>query len=267
MKNNSWIRNFLYDPRVRDMDVDDAQLLAIHRQILFEKPIMRHVFEDFYREMSSRCDSYFQVSGQEIELGSGAGFFKKVRPQLVTSDVRQGPHIERVLDAQALDLPDNSVRCVYAINMFHHLPEPGKFFSELIRVLVPGGGCILIEPHHGPVSAAIHSRLHKDERFDPQAQLWNNPEVDGPLSGANQALAYIVFHRDRARFLEQYGKELELLETPVLKNGMRYILSGGVNFRQLIPTAAEPLVKGVEWLLTPISYWTSLHQMIVLKRR
>jgi hypothetical protein len=61
----------------------------------------------------------------------------------------------------------------------------------LLRVLVPGGGCVLIEPHSGPLSSIVHKRLHKDEYFDPDESGWKNDKIRGPLSGANQALAHM----------------------------------------------------------------------------
>ena len=183
------IRRLLYDPRVRDVPVDDPALLAIHREVLREKRLLRSAFETFYRDMASLCDRHFPVGGIELELGSGAGFFREVRPGLVTSDVRTGPHIDRVIDAQAMDLPDGSVRCVYAINVFHHLPDPEAFLRELARVLAPGGGCVLVEPHGGFASARVHRLLHSDEHFDPAAPGWRTEGIGGPLSGANQALA------------------------------------------------------------------------------
>ncbi len=263
----SWLRDKLYDSRVRGVNVDDNQLLSIHRQILLEKPLMRHVFEDFYSEMLDGCEKYFLVNGLEVELGSGSGFFKEIRPNLITSDVRLGDHIDRVLDAQNLDLADESVRSLYAINVFHHLPDPEQFFLELIRVLKPGGGCILIEPHYGMLSRLVHTYLHTEEQFDRKMSGWVNPYSIGPLSGANQALAYLVFHRDREHFEELFGHELEILEMNTLSNGFRYLASGGVNFRQLLPSFVEPLIKAFEWLLTPLQPVTALHQMVVIRRR
>lgn len=68
-----------------------------------------------------------------------------------------------------MNLFDNLVRCIYAINIFNHLAEPEKFFEKLKRVLVPRG-CILIKPHGGSASAALRKKLHKDEFFDTSMQ-------------------------------------------------------------------------------------------------
>ena len=261
------LRQQLFDPRVRGVDVNDNDLLEIHRAILWEKPLMRSAFETFYRDMMEQCDRRFQVSGTEIELGSGAGFFKQLRPALVTTDIRQGPHIDRALDAQNMALPDASVRCVYAINVFHHLPDPERFLAELCRVLRPGGGCILVEPHGGFGSALLHRHLHTDERFLPDEPSWQTPDIGGPMSGANQALAHIVFERDRARFERLYGAQLELVHVGYTLNALRYLLSGGLNFRQLLPSVFEPLLRGLERLGQTLARHWSFHQIIVIRKR
>jgi SAM-dependent methyltransferase len=261
------LRWWLYDPRVRGVDIDDNSLLEIHRTILWEKPLLRSAFETFYRDMMEQCDRWLNVSGPEIELGSGAGFFKRLRPALVTTDVRQGPHIDRTLDAQQMDLSDASVRCVYAINVFHHLPDPERFFAELVRVLRSGGGCILIEPHGGVGSALLHRYLHSDERFLPDEPNWQTPGIGGPLSGANQALAHIVFERDRRRFQNLYGQHFEVVYRSYTLNALRYLFSGGVNFRQLLPATLEPLLKALERLGQPLARHWSFHQIIVIRKR
>jgi hypothetical protein len=55
------------------------------------------------------------------------------------------------------------------------------------------------------------------------------------MEGANQALSYIVFERDRERF-ERLFPDLEIVEQSWIANYPRYLLSGGLNFRQLLPT-------------------------------
>lgn len=261
------LRGWLYEPKVRGVNVNDNELLDIHAEILSGKPLLRSAFETFYRDMMALCDRFLTKSGMEVELGSGAGFFKSLRPALVTSDIREGANIDLALDAQNMALPDDSVRCIYAINVFHHLPDPDLFFSELCRVLRPGGGCILIEPHGGFCSALLHRYLHSDERFLPDAQTWQNADIGGPLSGANQALAYIVFERDIARFNALYGEHLEIVHRGYSLNAMRYLLSGGLNFRQLLPSASGPFLRMLEAIGSPLARYWSFHQAIVIRKR
>jgi SAM-dependent methyltransferase len=261
------LRLWLQEPKVRGVDVDDNALLDIHRFILREKRLLRSAFRTFYLDMAMLCDRFFSIDGFEVELGSGAGFFKEVRPSLITSDVRKGLHIDMELDAQAMSLADNSVRCIYAINVFHHLPDLEVFFAELLRVLRPGGGCILIEPHGGLASSLIHRHLHSDEHFNTDALGWTTSEIAGPLSGANQAMAHIVFERDLMRFEAMYGAQFEVVHRGYELNALRYLLSGGLNFRQLVPSFMAYLLTLIEKFAKPFAkYWT-LHQVLVIRKR
>jgi len=261
------IRGWLYEPKVNGINVDDSTLLKIHKEILREKPLLKSAFETFYKDMMKYCDKLLISSGSEIELGSGAGFFKDLRPELTTSDIREGENIDLVLDAQIMSLPNDSVRCMYAINVFHHLPNPEMFFSELCRVLASGGGCILIEPHIGFSSALLHRHLHSDESYLPDAQNWQTTGIAGPLSGANQALAYIIFKRDIDRFNKQYGARLEIAYQGYTLNALRYLFSGGLNFRQLLPSFFEPVLRALEYVGKPFAPYWSLHQIIVIRKR
>ncbi len=261
------LRWWCYDPRVRGVDVDDQGLLEVHATILKDKRLLRSAFETFYRDMANLCDRFLTVPGMEVELGTGAGFFKSTRPGLVTSDVRIGSNIDLLLDAQEMNLPDQSVRCIYAINVFHHVANPDRFFAELCRVLLPGGGCILIEPHGGVASALLHRHLHSDERFDPAATSWATPDIKGPLSGANQALAHIVFERDLDEFKAKYGDHIEIIHREYCLNALRYLFSGGLNFRQLLPSVFESALKILETVGSPLARYWSFHEVIVMRRR
>ena len=212
-------------------------------------------------------DKYFKTEGLEIELGTGAGFFKKLKPKLLTTDIRIGPGIDMELDAQAMKLDDGSVKCIYAINVFHHLPEPDKFFAELVRVLQKGGGCILIEPHSGYCSELLHRYLHDNEFFDLNAKEWQTVEINGPLSGANQALAEIVFKRDLKKFEQRYGHSLEIIHKGFELNALRYFFSGGLNFRQFLPSVLAKPLQWTELICRPLARYWSLHQVIVIRKK
>lgn len=263
----SSLRTLLYEPGIHSLDVDGAELIAAHRQMLERKLLLRSAFTTFYRDMVEDCECLLPAKGLEIELGSGAGFFKNLRPCVITSDVRPIPGLDRVLDALAMDLPDESVHCIYAINVFHHLPDPERFLSELCRVLKPGGGCILIEPHNGLGSRLLHRHLHKDEHFDPDASSWKTDDIRGPMSGANQALSHIVFNRDREKFEAKFGQHLEIARQSYSLNALRYFFSGGLNFRQLLPSFAEPVLRAIEQLGRPLAKHLAFHQIIVLRKR
>ena len=261
------LRACLYDPRLRNLPVNDRRLLTIHSKILHEKKQLKKVFNDFYDVMLKCNKKFVTASGNEIELGSGVGFLKSRRPNLVTTDIRESKNIEKYIDAQKMKIQSNSLSCIYAINVFHHLEKPDMFLKEISRVLKPGGGCILIEPHEGIISAFFHKFVHKSEIFDTKQVAWSNELIKGPLSGANQALAFIIFKRDLKLFNRRHGKTLEIKHQEYVMNGMRYLLTGGLNFRQIIPSFMFFFVKILEFTLSPLAKFWTLHQITVILKK
>ena len=261
------IRDFFYDPRLKEINVDDPRLIDIHNIILSEKKILKSAFNHFYDVLLKCKKKYITGSGIEIELGAGVGFLKEKRKNIIATDIRKSKKIDKFLNAQKMNLNANSVSTIYAINVFHHLSDPNLFFSEAIRVLAEGGGVILIEPHNGFSSSLIHKHLHKNEKFDVHQKSWSNHKIKGPLSGANQALSYIIFERDKEKFIGLYGGELEIRFKGYINNYLRYFFSGGLNFRQLSPNFLLPLLRLIELLLIPFSRFLSLHEVIVLVKK
>ena len=103
-----------------------------------------------------------------------------------------------------------------------------------------GGGIIMIEPYYGPLARFLFKRLHSSEGYETNVPTWESEANMGAMSNANQALSYVVFAKDREIF-EQEFPELELLvDRP--HTHLRYLLSGGVNFRQLVPKALGSFV-------------------------
>jgi SAM-dependent methyltransferase len=173
--------------------------------------------------------------------------------------------VDIVLSADRLPFADNSLRAIYGINVFHHLSRPREFFREILRVVNPGGGVVLIEPFYGLVASWVFKNLHKSEGFEPEASDWDSPIETGPFSKANQALSYIVFKRD----LSQFKKEFPELEVVFMRphTQLWYILSGGVNFRQLLPDRLTSVARLSEQMLSPLNHWIALQQTIVLRKK
>ncbi len=263
----SRIASFLRDPRLEGVDIDSPNLMDIHRRILSEKPMMRGVFEEFYTQCVTLADKHFPADGDQVELGAGVSLFKQFYPDVISTDIKPSPALDRVLDAQNMELPSASVRAFYGLNCFHHLPEPERFFAEIIRTCPPGGGTVLIEPYHSWLGRILYRAMHRQEHFNMRQNTWETPLEPGQfMSGANQALSYIVFVRDRERF-ERSFPQLELVAIKPLSNWVRYLLSGGLNFRALVPDFFIPAIKVCETLLKPFHRLFALHYIIVLRHR
>jgi hypothetical protein len=120
----------------------------------------------------------------------------------------------------------------------------------------------MIEPANTPFSRLVYTRFHH-EVFDPAAG-WILPD-GGPLSTSNQALPWIVFHRDRDRFEEAFPRlEIALLQkhTP-----LRYLISGGFSLRQLLPEVLYPVAKFMDNMLLPLYPLLALSMTIILHKR
>ena len=255
----------LQEPEVSGCPVDSLDRFEAHRSVLRRKALIRGVFDEFHQTFAQLDHRYFSSAGSVIELGAGVYPVRETVPGVLATDVVPAAHLDRVLDAGAMDLPDASVHAFYLQNVFHHFPQPSRFFAELERTLLPGGGAILIEPASGPLATLLYPRLFTTETYDKHAAGWETP-LGGPMSGANQALSYLVFDRDLARFQAEHPT-LEVVHRDVLANWPRYLLSGGLNFRPIFPSAGAGLLKLLEHLIAPLRRVLGLHRVIVLRKR
>jgi len=261
-----WLRDRLVEPRLAGIDLDSDERITVHRRILLEKRMFQRVMREFYQLCMDLDTRYLAGDGDRVELGAGTSLFKHFFPGIISTDVKAAPHLDRVTDALHMPFPDASVRAFYAIDCFHHFPDPEGFFGELERTLVPGGGCILIEPYHGPLARQIYARLFDTESFDPNQRGWSGQAATiGVMRGANQALSYVLCTRDRSTFQARHPDLSIRLEFP-LDNYVRYLASGGLNFRPLVPAALEPALRLCELLLRPLKRLLALHHVIVLRK-
>ena len=114
------------------------------------------------------------------------------------------------------------------------------------------------------MASLVFKRLFTNEHFDK-----SGPAVglrSGPMSDANQALSYVVFKREIDSFTQKFPN-LELVSMEPIGNYLRYLISGGVNFRQLLPDLSIPALKLIESALWPLRHTLALHHIIVVRRR
>jgi SAM-dependent methyltransferase len=202
-------------------------------------------------------------SGRVFELGSGAGFLGQYIPGLIASEVFPCSDIQLVLDARQLPFSSGSLKAIAMVDVLHHVSDIRAFLVEAQRCLRSGGSIVMIEPWVSTWSRPIYTHLHH-EPFDPAAKHWTCPD-SGPLSGANGALPWIVFQRDR----HEFESEFRSLEIQAVRPFMpfRYLVSGGVSMRQLMPEATFALWRKLEsWLCTWPRHW-SMFALIHLTRR
>jgi len=106
--------------------------------------------------------------------------------------------------------------------------------------------------------------MHKNEFYDRNGPAIKNTNL--PMSDANQALSHIVFFREKF-FFEQKYNNLEIVQIKKINSYLRYIISGGINFKQLLPDFMIPIIRLIEIILTPISYFFCMHYLIVIRKK
>jgi SAM-dependent methyltransferase len=241
-------------------NLDDPAATILHGRIIRRKPFLFRLYREFYRRLRSGLGVVGHGS-TVIELGSGGGFIKDVIPSAVTSDILPVPDVDLRFSVERMPFGDASVDAFLMINVFHHVKEPRAFLEELDRALKPHGKVLMIEPANTVWGRFVSSRFHHED-FDTAAG-WRI-DGDGPLSQANGALPWIVFRRDRALFQREFpGLRIAAIEphTP-----FKYLISGGLSFRQLLPGGCYRLVDGVERLLRPFNRWLGMFYYVALSK-
>ena len=229
-------------------ELDRPDRIELLRATIRRKPFLRRLYFEFYRRYSE-CLARCPEKGLAVELGSGAGFVQEVLPEVLTSDVIRYPGVDRVIDGTRMPFADGSLRALFLLNVFHHIANPEAFLREVERCLAPGSRMLIIDQHPGMIGSPIYRHLHH-EPFRPDAETWAF-DATGPLSGANGALAWMVFHRDLARFHEAFPGLLVERYDP--HTPLRYWLAGGLKSWSLAPGWSFPLASLVDRALVRIS--------------
>ncbi|HEY7066199.1 MAG TPA: methyltransferase domain-containing protein [Chloroflexota bacterium] len=222
------LRRLLEHPLTGSCDIDDPRTTMLRRRIVREKPFLRSIYEEWYSRLAGAVPD---GPGAVLELGSGPGFLREFIPNVITSEVFVTPGVDVVIDGGRLPFREGALRAIVMTDVFHHLSRVREFLSEATRCVRPAGVLAMVEPWVSRWSRLVYTRLHH-EPFIPDAGEWEFPPT-GPLSGANGALPWIVFGRDVERFRQEFdGWRLRAVE-PMMP--IRYLLSGGVSLRGLVP--------------------------------
>jgi SAM-dependent methyltransferase len=231
------LHRILAHPLTKGMDVDDPRTTALRREIIQKKAFLNQIYCEWY----ARLTASMQHDARFLELGSAAGFFRKFAPKLITSELFPTPGVDRIVDARHLPFANDELDGIVMTDVLHHITDVARFFHEATRCIKPGGQVLMIEPWNTPWSRWVYQRLHS-EPFQPDGG-WTIPNT-GPLSGANGALPWILFERDRERFQAEFPEwRIESIE---LLMPFSYLLSGGVSMRAFVPGWAYRPIRWIE---------------------
>lgn len=240
-------------------DLDNPKTTLLHAEIIRRKTFLKKLYVDFYNQLKNSVDDI--DNKKVVELGSGGGFIKKIISNAITSDIIKLPYLDKCFSALNMPFKDNSVDAFLMINVLHHIENVRIFFKEANRCLKKGGKIVMIEPANTLWSRFIFQNFHH-ELFDPSAK-WEL-KGSGPLSSANDALAWIIFCRDR----KEFEREFSFFRIKKLRNHtpFRYLISGGFSVKQLLPSFSYGLVKIFEGILSPFNNYLGMFMTIELEK-
>ena len=229
--------------------LDDPSRIDEIRAVIGRKPSLKLLYEESYSKIK-KCIAEIDVEGEVLELGSGGGFAKDCIQGVITSDMIAYPCVDIILDGMSLPFADRSLKLIFMINVLHHIRDADVFFKEAERTLVPGGRIFIIDPYPGILGRIIYRYFHH-EPFDPDSKEWRLPDKGGPLSQANIALAWIIFIRDREKFMQLFPRFRITKFTP--HTPLRYWLTGGLKKWCLLPEWAYGFASSMDAFLVKIS--------------
>jgi SAM-dependent methyltransferase len=250
---------WLEHPLTKGMPLDSPLTTELRRSIIAGKPFLRRIYDEWYRSLAHRIPS---GPGRVLELGSGAGFFVEYVPAVIRAEIFQCSGVDVIADACQLPFAADSLRAIVMTDVFHHVPDVRRFMGEASRAVRRGGVIAMVEPWTTTWSRFIYGRFHH-EPFRPDAACWEF-EGTGPLSSANGALPWIVFARDRTTFEREFPQWT--VEEISLGMPLRYLLSGGISLRALMPGWSFAAWRTVERMMVPLMSEVAMFATITLRR-
>jgi len=233
------------------MQLDSANRITEIRSLIKSKAALYSIYLDYYQKYRSVMER--SPPGLAVELGAGAGFSKEFFPYLEVTDLIPYSGMDRVVDATHMPYAEKSISAFLLTNVFHHIPDVEAFFLDAERCLVPGGRVLIIDQYPGILSKFIYKYAHHED-FDEKVKSWKFSS-QGPLSGANGALAWNVFFRDRSEF-EKLHPNLRIVSinphSPLI-----YWFSGGLKSWNLIPKWAVSTFKRMDQAIVKIFPFTA----------
>ncbi len=247
-------------PETLEQNLDDPGTTNQRLELVDKKAFLREVYSEWYGLLT---EVYHRSPGKgHVEIGSGPGFFKRMVPRIITSEVMRMGDIDVVFSAERMPFGNETLAGIYMVDVLHHIPNPKSFLAEAVRCLRPGGRVGMIEPYNTTWGRFVWQNFHH-EAFRPDAG-WELAGT-GPLSDANGALPWIIFERDRCEFEERFPKLSIVRIQPMMP--IAYLLSGGVSMRSLVPGLGYPVIRACERSLGPLARYLGMFAFIEIVRK
>ncbi len=208
----------------------------------------RELYKDQFRHLKNFADLTV------LEIGSGVSPLARFHPTVRTSDVLELDYLDYIFDCHQLDeyemIPNDSLDVITLTNVLHHLRSPIEFLTKAARKIKPGGLLIATEPYFSLLSWPLYKFLHH-EPVDFSITMPELSEIRGPLASANEALPWLIFHRNEWR--RQIEEFFEFEPQPFRPfTALAYFMTGGISRRFPIPRAVYRVLFALD---LAISRW------------
>ena len=251
---------------IEGQETYDLNLLDHSLRKWDNSPGLRFVYESIYRRVASAMPN-----GPILELGSGIGKARYFIPNLITSDIRKTPYVDRAEDCYSISLyPDKGGWAgLFALDVLHHLRFPMRFFERAGKVLRPGGKLILEEPAATAGGRLFYKLFHPEPMVVAAIQPPFIFEESGESEDfANMGMGVGLFIRHREMIegpLESFG--LSLIQVS-FSDFLAYPLTGGYSKPQMFPTSGLKALLALEGALPQWVHRTvGLRMQIVIEKK
>jgi SAM-dependent methyltransferase len=261
-----WLLGRAYRPSHAQNRMRNEGNVPAARKLFLEgaNPNLVFLLERRFGWMQSHIDA---TQHEGVELGCGQGYGKSLlqaRSYLLT-DFADYPWLD-VKFVDALDTPfrDQQFDFVIASNMIHHVPYPATFFTEVQRILKPGGK-LLVQDVNCSLLMRCMLHLMRIEGYSYDVDVFdaklpaNDPQ---DLWSGNNAVPNLLFD-DVDRFHAQVPG-LRVVERGFSET-LVYLASGGVTSKTFfvpLPRWALRGLQAMDGLLTAVA-----PQVFALQRR
>ena len=237
------------------------ETLERQHQVWARKPALRRIYHRYFERVLAQCTA----ERPTVELGSGSGFFKQHRPDIIATDVFLSPWIDCILDASGLPFADGALANLVLVDVFHHFAAPQRFLAEAARVLRSGGRIVMLEPWTGPLGFLFYRHIHQekaDRDIDPHDPI---PGDKRPFDG-NPALPELYFKSRGGKPAIDLPSGLRLVSMREIP-GFDWLLTGGFQDLVPLPGPLTRLADAVESVASTARRILALRALIVVERR
>lgn len=211
-------------------------LVQKNAELNVRKPIVDWAYDRLYDRVLPflPTDSKLPI----VEFGSGHRDLSQRIPNLIRTDIFEGPGITRVENAYDSSFGDQCAAAILATDVFHHLEYPLEALREWRRILAPGGRLILLEPALSLLGRLVYGPFHAEPIGRPSAMQTGRPpagfDPDQAPYYAAQGNGTFLFVDERNH--QQWARDWEPIRIERFA-ALYYVLTGGYTRPQLLPSA------------------------------